>query len=190
MKSRKDLSVGKGDFMLVRFILTAFLAAGLASAQRGGGGGGGESGMGGEGLGMQAGGGTGGMPGGMRRQTKEELLFEKLKLNKEQKEEGATILAAAREKAGPVRDQLNKGRQIIVGLIMQKHDDDVKKLMGDYAIVAAQMTAIETDAFAKLYALLKPNQQAKAPQAFELMAGMFAGGAPGGGGRGRGQGGR
>jgi hypothetical protein len=177
--------------MLVRFFLTALLAAGLASAQRGGGGGGGESGMGGEGIGMQAGGGTGGMPGGIRRQTREDLLFEKLKLNKEQKDAGTTILAAAREKAGPVRDQLNKGRQLIVGLIMQKHDDDVKKLMGDYAIVAAQMTAIETDAFAKLYALLKPNQQSKAPQAFELMAGMFAGGGvQGGGGRGRGQGGR
>ncbi len=179
--------------MLVRFFLTALLAAGLASAQRGGGGGGGggEGGMGGEGIGMNAGGGTGGMPGGMRRQTKEDLLFEKLKLNKEQKEEGATILAAAREKAGPVRDQLNKGRQLIVGLIMQKRDDDVKKLMGDYAIVAAQMTAIEADAFTKLYALLKPNQQSKAPQAFEMMAGMFiGGGTQGGGGRGRGQGGR
>jgi len=71
--------------MLVRFFLTALLAAGLASAQRGGGGGGGEGGMGGEGIGMNAGGGTSGMPGGMRRQTREELLFEKLKLNKEQK---------------------------------------------------------------------------------------------------------
>jgi hypothetical protein len=177
--------------MLVRFFLTALLAAGLASAQRGGGGGGGgEGGMGGEGIGMNAGGVMSGMPGGMRRQTKEELLFEKLKLSKEQKEEGATILAAAREKAGPVRDQLNKGRQLIVGLIMQKRDDDVKKLIGDYAIVAAQMTAIETEAFGKLYALLKPNQQSKAPQAFELMAGMFAGGGAQGGGRGRGQGGR
>ena len=72
---------------------------------------------------------------------------------------------------------------------MQKREDDVKKLMGDYAIVSAQMTGIETEAFGKLYALLKPNQQAKAPQAFEMMAGMFAGGGAGaGGGRGRGQG--
>jgi hypothetical protein len=170
--------------------MMAVLVTGLASAQRGGGGGGGgENGMGsGEGLGMNAGGGTGGMPGGARRLTKEEQLFEKLKLNKEQKEEAATIMAAAREKAGPVRDQLNKGRQLIAGLIMQKKDDDLKKLMGDYAIVAAQMTAVETEAYSKIYALLKPNQQSKAPQAFEMMAGMFAGGMPGGGGRGRGQG--
>lgn len=177
--------------MVVRLFLTAVLAAGLASAQRGGGaGGGGENGMGGDGLGMSAGGGTGGMGGGggARRQSKEELFFDKLKLNKEQKEEAATILSAAREKAAPVREQLIKGRQIVVGLIMQKREDDVKKLMADYAIVASQMTGIEADAFGKIYALLKPNQQTKAPQAFELMAGMFAGGGMPGGGRGRGQG--
>jgi hypothetical protein len=50
------------------------------------------------------------------------------------------------------------------------------------------MTSIEAEAFGKLYALLKPNQQAKAPQAFELMAGLFAGGGmQGGAGRGRGR---
>ena len=48
------------------------------------------------------------------------------------------------------------------------------------------MTGIEAEAYGELYALLKPNQQAKAPQAFELMAGIFAGGMPGGAGRGRG----
>ncbi|MCU1238132.1 MAG: hypothetical protein JWP63_6099 [Candidatus Solibacter sp.] len=176
--------------MLVRLFLTAVLAAGLASAQRGATGGG--EGPIGEGIGMNAGGGAGGgMPGGMRRQSKEDLFFDKLKLNKDQKEEAAKIMSAAREKAAPVREQLSKGRQLIVGLIMQKRDDDVKKLMGDYAIVAAQMTAIETEAFSKIYAQLKPNQQSKAPQAFEMMAGIFAGGGmPGGGagGRGRGQG--
>jgi len=169
--------------MLVRLFLTAVLAAGLASAQRGGGGGGPEGGMGG-GEGM----GAGMPPMGMRRLTKEDLFFEKLKLNKDQKEEAAKIMSAAREKASPVRDQLNKGRQLIVGLIMQQKEDDVKKLMGDYAIVASQMTAIETEAFSKIYALLKPNQQSKAPQAFEMIAGIFAGGMPGGGGRGRGMG--
>ena len=57
-------------------------------------------------------------------------------------------------------------------------------MLDQYAGVAAQMTAIETKAFGKVYALLNPNQQSKAPAAFELMAGMF-GGAPGGRGRGR-----
>lgn len=168
--------------MLVRFFLTVVLAAGFASAQggRGGGGGGGEEGMGG------GGGMGGGMP-QMRRQSRQDMLFDKLKLNKEQKEQATQILAAAMEKAAPTRDLLTKGRVVIANAITGKAtDDEVKKMLGEYAAVSATMTGIEADTFAKLYALLKPNQQAKAPQAFELMAGMFAGGGMQGGGRGRG----
>ena len=69
-------------------------------------------------------------------------------------------------------------------------EDQIKKLLDEYALVSAQMTGIEADAFAKVYAILKPNQQAKAAQAFELMGGMFMGGAGGGGGMGRGRGNR
>ena len=169
--------------MLLRFFLTAVLAAGFASAQGGrggGGGGGGEEGMGG------GGGMGGGMP-QMRRQSRQDILFDKLKLNKEQKEQATQILSAAMEKAAPTRDLLTKGRIVIANAITGKaSEDEVKKMLGEYVAVSATMTGIEADAFAKIYALLKPNQQAKAPQAFELLAGMFAGGGNQGGGRGRG----
>ncbi len=166
--------------MLLRFFLTAVLAAGFASAQRGGGGGG-EEGMGG------GGGMGGGMP-QMRRQSRQDMLFDKLKLNKEQKEQAAQILSAAMEKAAPTRDSLSKGRIVIANAITGKaSEDELKKMLGEYATVSATMTGIEADVFAKLYALLKPNQQSKAPQAFELLSGMFdGGGMQGGGGRGRG----
>jgi hypothetical protein len=175
--------------MLVRLLLTAVLAAGFASAQIGGD----EGGMGGGGRGGGRGGGGGGDMGAgmpqMRRLSKTEMLFEKLKLNKEQKEEAATIISAAMEKAAPTSDLLNRGRMMIANMITGKgSEDDVKKALGEYASISATMTSIEAEAFGKLYALLKPNQQAKAPQAFELMAGMFAGGGmPGGAGRGRGR---
>src|ERR1035438_3434116 len=97
---------GKGDHMLVRLLLTAVLAAGFASAQRGGGG------MGGDCVGVGGGAGAsmgGGMPQG-RRQSKQDMLFDKLKLSKDQKETAQAILSAAMEKAAPARDQLNKGR--------------------------------------------------------------------------------
>jgi len=180
--------------MLVRLLLTAVLAAGLASAQRGGGGPdqGDESVMGG-------GGGRGGSRGGdmgaglpqVRRQTRQEMLLDKLKLNKEQKEEATKILSAAMEKAAPARDLLTKGRMVIANAITGKaSEEDIKNLLGQYTAVNATMTGIEAEAFGKLYALLKPNQQSKAPQAFELMAGMFAGGGMPGGGAGRGRGGQ
>jgi len=169
--------------MLARLFLTAILTTTLASAQRGGGGEMGGEGMGGgrrgsEGMGME-------MP-RVQRQSKLDVFADKLKLNKEQKEQVATIFQAAMEEARPANEQIQKGRESIAGaMIGGKGDDDVKKMMEQYAGLAAQMTAIEAKAFGKVYALLKPNQQSKAPAAFETMAGMF-GEQPGGRGRGRG----
>jgi hypothetical protein len=48
------------------------------------------------------------------------------------------------------------------------------------------LTGVEAKTFAKIYALLKPNQQSKALQAWDLMADIFSAGGHGGG-RGRGQ---
>ena len=170
--------------MLERSLLTAVLACGLAFAQRGGGG-----------VSHDEGGiaNTAGIAGGkaqVRSLTREEVLFDKLKLNKEQREGAAKILSTAMEKAAPTRDRLTKGRIAIANAITGKaSEEDIQKLLGEYTKVGVTMTGIEAEAFGKLYALLKPNQQSKAPQAFELMAGIFAGGGTGGGG-GRGRGGQ
>jgi hypothetical protein len=174
--------------MLVRFLLAAVLAAGLALAQRGGGG-----------LSRDEGGianaiGNGGGKAQVRPLTREDTLFDKLKLDKEQREEAAKILSTAREKAAPTRDLLTKGRIAVANAITGKASDgELKALLDQYTAVNATVTGIEAEAFGKLYALLKPNQQSKAPQTFELMTGMFAEGGPGGGtgdGSGRGRGGQ
>ena len=173
--------------MLAKLCLTALLAATLASAQggRGGGGGGGMEGEGGGGMRGESGMG-GGMP-RVQRQSKLDMIADKLKLNKDQKEQLQTILRAGMEQARPVAEQITKGREVIAGAIINgKSDDEIKKMMEQYAGLAAQMTAVETEAFTKVYALLKPNQQSKAPAAFELMAGIFSGSAGGGRSQGRG----
>lgn len=178
--------------MLARWLPAAILAATLASAQRGGGGGM-EGGM--EGGGGARGGGPGGeggmgMAGGtprVQRQSKLDTIADKLKLNKEQKQQVETIFQAAMEEARPVAEQIAKAREAIASAMIDgKSGDDAGKMLTQYAILAGQMTSIETKAFGKVYALLKPNQQSKAPAAFELMAGMF-GGQGTGGGRGRGR---
>ena len=166
--------------MLVRFLLAAVLASGPAFAQRGGGGG---TGRDEGGIANAVGIGRGGAQGArVARQTKEEVLFDKLKLTKEQREDAAKILSAAMEKAAPTRDLLTKGRIAIANAITGKaSDDDLKALLDQYTAVNARVTGIEAEAFGKLYALLTPNQQSKAPRTFELMTGMFDGGGPGGG---------
>jgi hypothetical protein len=175
--------------MLARWLLAAMLATALASAQRGGGGGmGGDSGTGGgaTGGGGMYGEGMGGGGARMQRQGKLDTIADKLKMNKEQKDQVQTIFQAATEEARPVAEQIAKVREGIAGAMIDGKSDDVKKMLDMYAGLAAQMTAVETKAFGKVYALLKPNQQSKAPLAFELMVGMFGGQGSGGRGRGRG----
>jgi hypothetical protein len=61
----------------------------------------------------------------------------------------------------------------------------------DLAALRAKIVAVEAKSFGKLYATLKPKEQAKAAQVFEVMAGMFdASGIGGRGGRGPRGGGR
>jgi Spy/CpxP family protein refolding chaperone len=164
--------------MFVRLLLTAVLAATLVSAQGKKGGGGG---MGGGGM----------APGmGAQRPSKFEQFADKLKLTKEQKQDLQGMLSAAMEQSAPLRDQMDKGRVAIAGAMIEgKSGDDLKKLLDDYTSLAAQMTDIEAKTFGKVYESLKPNQQSKAGQAFELLVAVLepVGGGGRAGGRGRGR---
>ncbi len=179
----------KEVFMFGRLLLTAALFSTLALAQGGGGGmggdsGGGMGGGGGRGGGGGMGGGMGDMGGGgmARRQSKFDQIADKLKLSKEQKEQVQTILDAGREEAGPLRESIAKTRLGIASVILTaKSEDEVRKAQDEYAAEVAKVTGVEAKTFAKIYALLKPNQQAKASQAWDLMADIFTAGGRGGG---------
>jgi 2-hydroxychromene-2-carboxylate isomerase len=154
----------------------------LAFAQGGGGTGGDDTGGTGGGRGGGMGDDTGGMP-RMQRQTPFDIFADRLKLNKDQKAEAQTVLVDAMKESAPLRQQLAQGRAAMANAILgSKSADDQKKIMDAYISVVAQETGIETKAFAKVYAMLKPNQQGKATAAFEVMAGIFNA-PPGGGGR-------
>ena len=176
--------------MFQKLLLTGLFAAAAIFAQ----GGMDTGGMGGGGGRQRGGGGMDNMDmGGMprpQRQSRTDQIADKLKLNKEQKEQMLTILSAAREKAQPITVQLFKQRaEIATAMINGAAGDDVQKLLTGYSGTAAQMIGVETEAFGKIYAMLKPNQQKNAGQAFDLIAGVFSTPARGGGqGRGRGEG--
>ncbi len=162
--------------MFVRLLLVTLLAAALASAQ-GKKGGGSKSNADGMGEFRPP-----------QRQSKIDQFADKLKLNKEQKDETNAALSAAVEESAPVRMDLDKSRVAIAGALIEgKSPDEVKQLLDQYATVAAKMTGIEVKAFSRVYASLKPNQQPKAGQAFELMAEALDTLGSGGGRGGRGQ---
>jgi hypothetical protein len=167
----------------------ATMAATLAFAQGGGGMGGddtgGMGGTGGRGGGM--GDDTGGMP-RMQRQAPFDTFADRLKLNKDQKTEALAAVSDALKESGPLRQQLLQAKlNMAKAMLGGASADDLKKIEDAYASLAAQVTGIETKAFAKVCGLLKPNQQGKAASAFELMAGMFNVSAGGGGGGRRGR---
>ncbi len=171
--------------MFARLILASAMAVGLAFAQRGGGGGGGDMGGGGGGMG------GGGMEGGgmrAQRQSKADIVADKLHLNKEQKEQFQAIVSAGQEEMRPIAQQIGEGRNAITGAMIQgKTGDDLNKMMAQYTELMAERAHVEAKAYGKLYAVLEPKQQAKAAAVFaEQMDGLF----DGGGGRGRGGRGR
>jgi len=169
--------------MLVRLLLASALAVGLASAQgqKGGGMGGGDTGggMGGSGMGGDAGG-----MARAQRQSRADMIADKLHLNKDQKDQASKIFAAAQEEVAPLNEQVRNGRSAITTAILQgTSGDDLNKLMAQFTDLMAQKGAVEAKAYGKLYAILDAKQQAKAAPVFaEQMDGMFDGGGRGRGG--------
>ncbi len=161
--------------MYGKLLLTLFMAAGLALAQGGRGRGGNTDDM--ENMSTVR----------SAPPSRDQLLAEKLKLDKEQKEQLHEILVAATQETAPLRSQISNARvQLATVIIENKGEDAVKQAQEAYTGAAAQLAGIEEKTFAKIYAMLKPNQQPHASQGFELLAGMFE--QPGGRGRGNGAG--
>jgi hypothetical protein len=163
-------------------VLTVAMLAGPAFAQEeGGGGGGGGGGRAGSGL-----------PSDINApRTIPQQFASKLKLDKVQSPEVDQILTAAATQAAAPAAQMLQMRQRLLNALRANNADEIKAAQDAYASAAAEVARIEATAFAKVYALLKPNQQKEASQAFALIAGLFsnvpaAGGGARGGARGRG----
>jgi hypothetical protein len=121
-----------------------------------------------------------------RAMTPFEQFADKLKLDEKTQIPAAreVFLAAARD-AGPVGVEMLQLREKLLNVTMAGSAADLKQTQDAYEATAAKMAGIEAATFAKVYALLKPNQQSKAQEAFAVMMGVFQsqGGARGGGGR-------
>lgn len=152
--------------MILRLLLAFALAVGLSSAQSKRGGGGGQ-GMGGD-MGMMR----------PQRQSRLDLISEKLKLSSDQKEAVGKIFDNAQEKTTPLNEQIRNGRSKITSMIMSgtTSGDEWDNVNKAFTAVLAQEETIEAEAYQKLYAALDEKQKPKAAPVFEeLMNGMFAG---------------
>lgn len=119
-----------------------------------------------------------------------EKMIDRLKLDDKQAPEVRLLLMDASRDAAPLGQKMLELRQRLINLELQKKSDEIPPAIDAYTAAATEMAAIEARTFTKIYALLKPNQQANAPQAFAIMAGMFQPSPARGGGRGGQRGGR
>jgi hypothetical protein len=175
------------DVVLSRYSLAALftlLLPAVAVAQ-GGGGGIGNNGASSNVLG------SGAPPEqGPRPLTPAETFMSRLKLDeKTQVPQAMEILSAAAREAAPLGTQLLQICQQQLNAEMSKQPEAIAQANAAYATAAGKLASIEAQAFAKIYAMLKPNQTSKANEAFELLPVILTPAAPvrgGSGGRGRG----
>ena len=91
------------------------------------------------------------------------------------------------EEAAPIRQKIDAERVNIIQALL----NNKPATMDAYTNLMAELMAVEAKVFAKIYSELKPNQQNKAGQTFELLADTFEatpvarGRGPRGGGGGR-----
>jgi|SRR5579864_3257266 len=104
-------------------------------------------------------------------------MASELNLTDDQKQQVKSILDSARQSAQPVAQQLRQDRQALRDAVQSgKSDANIDQLSGDVGNLTGQLTAIHTKAFAKIYALLTPDQRTKAQALHDRMRGMFMGG--------------
>ena len=75
--------------------------------------------------------------------------------------------------ATPIAQQMQQLRVRLVNAEIDKNDVEIKAILPEYRTAAAHMADLEAQTFAKVYALLRPNQVTHATEAFAMVAGVF-----------------
>lgn len=138
--------------------------------------------------------GAGEAGGSLRAPTRFEQFIGKLKMDsKTQAPLVTAMLQDVAKEASPVGGQMTQlQNQLLNALLLHKSEAELKPILDAHTEAAARMTGLEAKTFSQIYAMLKPNQQSGAVQAFDLMAGWLQPPPPSGGrqhgagGRGRG----
>lgn len=147
--------------MLNKLLVIGLLCASAGLAQRSG----------------RGGGDAGGMPQMGATQNKLDAIATAFNLTKDQKKTVKTILDDGAKEAAPLRDQITKSR-IAVGEAVEakKSDDEVRQAAKTSAELSAQLSQIELQTFAKIFAALDESQKTNRPaldHVLSLMNGIY-----------------
>lgn len=96
-------------------------------------------------------------------------MMEALNLTPVQKQQAETIFGDARQKAQPIRQEMRQNREALTAAVKANNAAQIERLSVQQGNLMGKTLAIKTQARAKFYAILSPEQRMKADQMFERM---------------------
>ena len=108
-----------------------------------------------------------------RRAAMRRHLMEALNLTDAQKQQAKTIFQGARQSTQPLRQELRQNRQALAVAVKANDTAKIQQLSQTEGNLLGKVIAIRTEANAKFYAILTPEQRAKADQIRQQMKQHF-----------------
>jgi Spy/CpxP family protein refolding chaperone len=109
-----------------------------------------------------------------RQEMRLNMMSSFLGLTDSQKSQLQSIWNDVRGSAQPLQRQIQQGRQALLAAVKDgKEQREIDRLTREHGNLLAELTAKETAAFAKLFAVLNPEQQKKAEDLYARMPGML-----------------
>ena len=96
-------------------------------------------------------------------------MMKDLNLTPAQQQQADTIFGNAREKARPIRQEIQQNREALHAAMKANNTAQIERLSAQQGNLMGKALAIRTESMAKFYATLTPEQRTKADQAFERM---------------------
>jgi Spy/CpxP family protein refolding chaperone len=91
-------------------------------------------------------------------------MFQALNLTPAQQEHAKAIFQQARETAKPVREQMHQNREAMTAAVKADNQAQIAKLSVERGKLVGQLTTARTEAMARFYKELTPQQRVKADQ--------------------------
>jgi Spy/CpxP family protein refolding chaperone len=98
-----------------------------------------------------------------------EQMIQGLNLTAAQKQQARTIFDDARQKAGPIRQEMRQNREALYAAVKTNNAAQIERLSSHQGELQGKALAIRSEAKAKFYAILTPEQRTKADQMHEQM---------------------
>jgi protein CpxP len=91
-------------------------------------------------------------------------MMQGLNLTDAQKEQAKAIFQQSRQTAQPVAEQLRQNRQPLADAVKANNVGQIQALAAQQGTLHGQLLAIRSEAMAKFYSILTPEQRARADQ--------------------------